>query len=134
MTYKAFGEFYLNGLDWVFKETNIYLVRFMNVLPKAVVKKYKISFDENMSFGCREGEKLLSAMVRAGVRKIPVGCREGGCGACRIHIKNGEVERLLMGKNHVSDEDAEQGFALACRIIPKSDLVIKLAKKPKYGS
>ena len=80
-------------------------------------------------FFCAKGEKVLFAMEKARVKEIRVGCRGGGCGACRVHVDEGEVERLRMAKCHVSEAEAEQGFALSCRIMPKSDLTLTPARK-----
>lgn len=90
---------------------------------------YVVAIQNSQEFNCKEDERVLYAMIRAGKKKIPIGCRQGGCGVCRIRIVEGNVERLKMGKNHVSDQDAELGFALACRIFPKSDLLIQLEPK-----
>ncbi len=81
-------------------------------------------------FSCARDEKVLIAMEKAGIKEIKVGCRGGGCGACRVHVDAGEVERLRMAKIHVSDIDADQGFALSCRIKPISDL--QLTPAPKH--
>jgi ferredoxin len=80
-------------------------------------------------FACATDEKVLIAMEKAGVKEIQVGCRGGGCGTCRVHVDEGEVERLRMAKIHVSDAEADQGFALSCRIRPKSDLTLTPARK-----
>lgn len=80
-------------------------------------------------FGCARDEKVLIAMEKAGVKEIQVGCRGGGCGACRVHVDEGEVERLRMARAHVSQAEADQGFALSCRITPNSDLTLTPAPK-----
>ncbi|MBK5951133.1 hypothetical protein CH339_00040 [Rhodobium orientis] len=92
-------------------------------------KTYRITFESGDSFDCREGEKVLAAMERARLRKIQVGCRGGGCGACRVQILQGDCDRLRMGKNHVDDAEAAAGFALSCRITPTSDMVLRNAVK-----
>lgn len=92
-------------------------------------KTFTISLDNGESFPCAEDEKILLAMEHAGVKGIHVGCRGGGCGACRVEVLDGDYETLRMGKNHVSDDEAQQGFALACRVFPKSDLNLKFAPK-----
>ncbi len=54
---------------------------------------------------------------------IPTGCQRGGCGMCKMKVVSGEYEQELI-RNHVvlSDEELENGFALACCMTPKSDL------------
>lgn len=68
-------------------------------------------------------------MASSGARAVPVGCRGGGCGICRIRVLSGEVERGAMSRSHVTIEEERQGFALACRLFPRSDLVIEPARR-----
>jgi Ferredoxin len=46
--------------------------------------------DEQTCFNASSELSLLVAMERAGQALIPVGCRGGGCGKCRIRILKGE--------------------------------------------
>lgn len=92
-------------------------------------KIFRISLETGEQFNCAKNEKVLTAMERAAVCCVQVGCRGGGCGACRIEVIEGEYDTLIMSKHHVSNEEASQGYALACRVLPKSDLVIKAAPK-----
>lgn len=94
-------------------------------------KMFSVSLTSGERFECAQNEKVLFAMERQHMPGVPVGCRGGGCGACRIEIVEGDYELLAMGKNHVSDDEAGEGFALACRVLPSSDLVIKAAPKAK---
>ena len=83
-------------------------------------------------FVCAEDQHLLGGMrsFRLGMpmlEAIPVGCRGGGCGICRIRIRvGGEYVAKKMSKKHVSEEDHHNGIALACRIYPRSDLNIEV--------
>lgn len=90
---------------------------------------FRVSLESGEAFDCAGNEKVLIAMERASVTGIQVGCRGGGCGACRVEVLDGEYEILRMSKNHVSDDEAKQGFALACRVLPKSDLVMRVAQQ-----
>ena len=92
---------------------------------------FSVTLNTGERFECGENEKVLFAMERLHTPGVQIGCRGGGCGACRIEVLDGEYEVLAMGKNHVSDEEAAQGFALACRVLPNSDLLIKPAPKAK---
>lgn len=83
---------------------------------------------ETACFEYRGGKNLLAAMERIGKKSIPVGCRGGGCGRCRIRVISGEYHCKKMSRVHVSAEAEAEGFALACRLVPQSDLVIQLAK------
>ena len=78
------------------------------------------------SFMCRGQEMLLSAIVRLGKKGIPVGCRSGGCGVCKVHVLEGEYSTGKMSRAHVSVQEEDEGFVLACRCEPQSDLSIKV--------
>lgn len=92
---------------------------------------HTITLDTGEQFPCAEDEKVLIAMERAGRKGIQVGCRGGGCGACRVKITAGDYDTMRMGKNYVDENEAAEGFALACRVLPKSDLQMHAAQKPK---
>ena len=78
------------------------------------------------AFRCDDGESVLGAMQRASRTDIPVGCRGGGCGACRIRVVEGDYTSRRMSRAHISEEDERNGVVLACRISPTSDLRITL--------
>lgn len=80
-------------------------------------------------FRVRAGQTLLAALNAQGSKAIPIGCRNGGCGVCRVEILEGEYERQRMSRKHVTEEEEAAGYALACRVVPKSDLVMRLAKR-----
>ena len=61
---------------------------------------------------CDEEQNVLAAMERLGRKGIPVGCRGGGCGVCRVQVTYGHAldggrntEPLKMSKTQVSDAD-----------------------------
>ncbi|MBT3047589.1 MAG: 2Fe-2S iron-sulfur cluster binding domain-containing protein [Candidatus Thiodiazotropha sp.] len=87
--------------------------------------------DREAYFHCGGEQRLLHAMQAQGLGSIPVGCKGGGCGICRIQITRGEYETRKMSRNHVTEEDERQGIVLSCRVMPKSDLRLRLAPKPK---
>ena len=78
-------------------------------------------------FEVRHGERVLHEMIKRQVSDIPVGCRGGGCGVCRIRVLEGEYTTRRMSRKHVSETDEAEGVALACRVVPTTDLVIELA-------
>jgi ferredoxin len=94
----------------------------------------KFTITDNTSkqaFVCYEAEYVLYAMQHIGNTCIPIGCKGGGCGVCRIRIISGSADYGCMSKAHVTDEQKNSGYALACRVKPKSDLVLECAPKPK---
>lgn len=65
-------------------------------------------------------------------RRLPVGCRRGGCGICRARVLEGTYERAPMSRSHVSVEDEAAGIVLACAIYARSDLTLRL-ETPALG-
>ena len=56
---------------------------------------------------------------------MPHACTLGGCGTCRVRLAAGEV-RYEDWPLALSREEADRGYALACRALPSSDLVIEI--------
>jgi len=85
-------------------------------------------------------ERVLVALERAqgfgqlkGLpRKLPIGCRRGGCGICRARILDGEFRVTPMSRAHVSAADEAEGVVLACAIYAQSDLTLRL-ETPSLG-
>ncbi|QOF80338.1 2Fe-2S iron-sulfur cluster binding domain-containing protein [Variovorax sp. 38R] len=80
-------------------------------------------------YSCRADQTLLSGMEQLGRKGIPVGCRGGGCGVCKVRIESGAVRRERMSRCHVSVEEEAQGYVLACRAYPQSDLALRAVEK-----
>ena len=78
-------------------------------------------------FACGSDERVLYAIESTPQQSVRVGCRQGGCGACRVRILSGEYHVDKMSLAHVSEEDREVGYALSCRLYPRSDLTLEAA-------
>jgi ferredoxin len=76
-------------------------------------------------FQCAATQNLLAGMEARARTGIPVGCRGGGCGVCKVHVESGQVRTEKMSRARLSAEEARQGFVLACRSYPTSDLTIR---------
>lgn len=76
------------------------------------------------TFRCASGENVLKAMERLNRRGIPVGCRGGGCGICKVRVTQGSYVLLKQSRAHVSQAEEQDGYALACRVTPTSDLAL----------
>ncbi len=81
------------------------------------------------SFRCAQSESLLCGMERLGRRGIPVGCRGGGCGVCKVEILSGKYMQRVMSRDYVSCEDEANGRVLACRVYPASDIRLRVLGK-----
>lgn len=85
--------------------------------------------DECARFTVPAGGKVLHEMIRCNVRAVPVGCRGGGCGVCRVRVLSGEYDALRMSRKHISEDDLAAGIVLACRIVPRTDLIVECAPR-----
>ena len=69
---------------------------------------------------CRDGETVADASYRLGIN-IPLDCRDGACGTCKCRVDSG----LRLGDyidDALTEDEAAQGFVLACQMVPKSDM------------
>lgn len=78
--------------------------------------------DTDERFTCKGGRSVLEGMEALGRKGIPIGCRSGGCGVCKVRILSGAIRRRAMSRAHVSLDEEADGFALACRSYPEADL------------
>lgn len=82
------------------------------------------------AFDVEAEESLLEAASRQGV-PLPHECTFGGCGTCRIKVDSGAISypdgELPLS---MTEEEHNQGFALACQARPQSDLVISVEQGP----
>ena len=88
---------------------------------------YCIEIDGSI-FYCPSDTTVLLAMLNKGKEYLPVGCCAGGCGICKIKVLQGEYEVKVMSRAQVTVTEQAQGLALACRVLPKSDLKIEKIK------
>lgn len=92
----------------------------------AAEQLYRIQIvNRDQEFVCTEDQALLIGMERRSASSINVGCRGGGCGVCKIRILNGDYESKRMSRAHISQAEEKQGFALACRVFPRGDMVVE---------
>lgn len=80
---------------------------------------------QDQPFYDRRGEGVLRAMERAGLKGISVGCRNGGCGLCKVQVLKGEYRLGKMSRAQVSEIDEREGYALACKLYPLSDIEVR---------
>ena len=74
------------------------------------------------SFACRSDQTVLAAAEAAGV-VLPSSCCSGVCTTCAALISSGSVHQPdAMG---VKAELQQQGYALLCVAVPRSDLTLK---------
>ena len=97
-------------------------------------QRFQVTLEGHGQGNAYEGERVLVALERAQgfgqlknlPRRLPVGCRRGGCGVCRVRVLSGEYDSGPMSRSCVSAEDEAAGVVLACCIYAKSDLSLRL--------
>lgn len=82
-------------------------------------------------YDCSDKQTILGGMEKLGLKGIPVGCRGGGCGVCKIYVAAGEYTTKKMSRVHISEADEVQGYVLACRCRPNSDITLKVVGRMK---
>lgn len=91
------------------------------------MRSYRINVENTGdSFACRADENVLRAMAALGHRYIPVGCRGGGCGVCKVLVVRGSYHCQPMSRSHISVEEEKCGHALACKLVPESGLSLRV--------
>jgi ferredoxin len=76
------------------------------------------------AFRCGDDINVLAAMEQACCHGIPVGCRNGGCGACKVRITSGNFHTKKMNRAVVSAAEEADGCVLACKTYPRSDMAV----------
>ena len=87
--------------------------------------------DTGEHYPCKPEESLLCGMERLGKRGIPVGCRGGGCGVCKVRVVAGNYSKRVMSRACLSVEEEAAGIVLACRVRPNSDIRLRVLGKMK---
>jgi ferredoxin len=97
-------------------------------------ERFILALEGHGSVGGYAHERVLVALERAQgfgqlknmPHRLPVGCRRGGCGICRVRVLEGQYRSDPMSRAHVSAEDEAEGLILSCCIYPRSDLSLRL--------
>ena len=99
--------------------------------------KHRVTLDgAERVLGCEAGQDVLNAAMKAGVSWLPIGCRGGGCGVCRVAVRSGMYETGKMSKRLVTSDDPAVVLALACKLYPRSDLELErapISSSPAYA-
>ena len=64
--------------------------------------------DTGETYRCGEQRSVLEGMEVLGKRGIPVGCRGGGCGICKIQVLSGDYDKRVMSREHISEDEEAQ--------------------------
>lgn len=108
--------------------------------PSAQPTRYTITVLGHGTATAVATERVLVALERAQgfgrlknlPRRLPVGCRRGGCGICRARVLEGDYRVAPMSREHVSAAEQAEGVVLSCAIYALSDLTLRL-ETPDLG-
>lgn len=95
-------------------------------VPRYRVQVLGTSEGQSVTITCEEGEVITDAAEREGVI-LRVSCNNGGCGACRAKVLEGNVGYIgpVSKKKRIDPATGEVGYELLCRATPLSDLVVR---------
>ncbi|MEJ8278186.1 benzoate 1,2-dioxygenase electron transfer component BenC [Pseudonocardia spirodelae] len=90
--------------------------------------KVALSFEDGVTrfIDCRENQSVADASYRSRIN-IPVDCSDGACGTCKAFCESGSYDGGSYLEDALSDDEAEQGYLLACQASPRSDMVVQIA-------
>lgn len=78
-----------------------------------------------VEFDCADDETVLAAALRNGI-SLRYGCKHGGCGSCKMQLREGEVDYDAHHATALSEAEQDAGVALLCCAVPVEDVVIEL--------
>lgn len=81
------------------------------------------------SYRCATTQNLLAGMEALARKGIPVGCRGGACGVCKVRVESGRVHTEKMSRGCISAEEERQGYVLACRAYPQGDVTVRAVNR-----
>ncbi|MFW6297225.1 MAG: ASKHA domain-containing protein [Desulfosalsimonas sp.] len=80
---------------------------------------------EDIAVNTRKGETVRDALYRAGI-ELDTPCNgQGICGKCKIQVVDPDNVAETPHRE-ITEEQANQGVRLACRLVPKTDMTIRL--------
>jgi benzoate/toluate 1,2-dioxygenase reductase subunit len=71
------------------------------------------------------GETVAETAYRQGIN-IPLDCADGACGTCKCLSRSGQYDPGDYIEDALSDEEAAEGYGLACQMRPETDLVVDI--------
>lgn len=70
-------------------------------------------------------ETIAEAAYREGIN-IPLDCADGACGTCKCFARSGTFDAGDYIEEALTDDEAAQGYALACQVRPETDMVVDI--------
>jgi uncharacterized 2Fe-2S/4Fe-4S cluster protein (DUF4445 family) len=87
--------------------------------------RYKVTLlpDGRQTF-IEEDETLLEAVRKAEIYIHSICGGEGTCGKCKLVVRKGKYK--MKPTSHITEEEAKEGYVLACQTYPEADLEIEI--------
>jgi benzoate/toluate 1,2-dioxygenase reductase component len=87
-----------------------------------------LNFEDDVTrfVDCEPTETVADASYKVGIN-IPLDCRDGACGTCKAFCESGEYDGGSYIEDALTDDEAAEGYVLACQMRPKSDCVLRIA-------
>jgi benzoate/toluate 1,2-dioxygenase reductase subunit len=86
-----------------------------------------LNFEDGVTrfIDAKPGDTIADASYRLGIN-IPLDCRDGACGTCKCRVQSGQYEPGDYIEDALTEEEADEGLALACQARPKTDMVVDI--------
>lgn len=81
----------------------------------------------------KEGASLLELLRSQGIYVSAACGGKGSCGKCKVQMLSGATKIGEMDRKHLSEEELEAGWRLACMAYPKDDCCVKLGGADEFG-
>lgn len=72
-----------------------------------------------------KGETVAESAYRVGIN-IPLDCADGACGTCKCRVRSGSYDGGDYIEDALSDDEAAEGYALACQMRPETAVVVDI--------
>jgi ferredoxin len=96
-------------------------------MPETRAFRIRLQAEPAIEFEGQAQHSVLEAALAAGF-KLASSCRNGTCRACMCQLLSGEIAYRIEWPG-LSREEKLEGWMLPCVALPRSDLVLALARK-----
>ncbi len=93
-----------------------------------MARSIALNFEDGVTrfIEARLNETVADASYRLGIN-IPLDCRDGACGTCKVLVEAGQFDGGDYIEDALTDDEAAEGYGLACQMKPHTDLVLRIA-------
>ncbi|WDE11990.1 2Fe-2S iron-sulfur cluster-binding protein [Thalassomonas haliotis] len=93
-----------------------------NAVKTAGGESFEIHFKNQEQSTTADGSSSLLEVAESAGIELDYSCRSGACGMCKVKVENGDVHQAE--NTGLAQEEADQGYTLACVSYPQSACVI----------